>query len=57
MGQGNQNGVVTVRFASRVWRYDLAKIEKTPSTILKKILTKQKKLTFSTNKIYQNEIL
>jgi hypothetical protein len=25
---GNQNGVVTVRSASRVWRYDLAKIEK-----------------------------
>jgi hypothetical protein len=54
---GNQNGVVTVRFSSRVWRYDLPKIAKKRPIMLEKVLTKQKKLTFSSSKMYQNEIL
>jgi hypothetical protein len=54
---GNQNSVVTVRFASRVWRYDLAKIEKKVINQFGKILTKKQKLTFSTHKLYLAEIL
>jgi uncharacterized lipoprotein YbaY len=54
---GNQNYVVTVRFVPRVWRYDLSKIEKTRSIMLEKILSKQTKLTFSSHKIYQTQVL
>ena len=54
---GNQNGIVIVRFASMVWRYDLAKIEKNTINKFGKILTKQKKFTFSTKNTRKRDFI